>query len=347
MTRRRRKTCRASGRRSSLWLGLLLTTLLTLTTMTAGMTFYALTPPPGDAAYPRVVSIPAGSSVRQAARDLERAGVLRQAWLFVWLARVQGRGSAIKAGSYAVSGPLSPQALLDKITQGDTVLGKLTVIEGWRFAEMRRAVDAHAGLRHDTRGLSDAALLARLGVDARHAEGRFFPDTYFFDHGSSDLALYRRAYSAMQETLAAAWPGRAAGLPYRDADDALIMASIIEKETGAPEERARIAAVFINRLRIGMRLQTDPTVIYGLGESFDGNLRRADLTADTPYNTYTRAGLPPTPIALPGEASILAALHPEPHSRALYFVASGKGRHVFSNSLDEHNRAVWRYQKQR
>jgi UPF0755 protein len=224
------------------------------------------------------------------------------------------------------------------------VLGKLTIVEGWSFAEMRRAVDAHPDLRHDSAGMPDDALLQAVGAAERHPEGLFFPDTYFFDAGSSDLAIYRRAYGAMKEQVETQWPARAGGLPYRTPYEALTMASIIEKETGAPEERPLIAAVFVNRLRIGMRLQTDPTVIYGIGPRFDGNLRKDDLLSDTPYNTYTRAGLPPTPIALPGAASLRAALNPD-KSRALYFVAKGNGRHEFSDNLEAHNRAVFRYQK--
>lgn len=319
--------------------------LLLLCSLAAGaMAWYALTPMRTGAAYPLAFSVPHGASFKAAARDMAQAGVLEHPLLFELLARALGKSQAVKAGGYALSEPATPMALLRKITLGETVLGKVTIIEGWTFAEMRRALDAQANLRHDSRGMSDAELLRAIGADVGHPEGRFFPDTYFYDLGSSDLALYKRAYQAMHGVLQSAWPERQSGLPYRTPDEALAMASIIEKETGAPEERARIAAVFINRLRIGMRLQTDPSVIYGLGASFDGNLRRVDLETDTPYNTYTRAGLPPTPIALPGEDAIHAALNPE-NSRALYFVAMGNGRHVFSNNLDEHNRAVYRYQK--
>ena len=309
-----------------------------------GMSWYALTPMRTGADFPVAFSIAQGASFKAAAREMVHAGALEQPFLFQLLARALGKAQAIKAGSYGLTEPVSPLALLRKVTQGETVLGKLTIIEGWTFAEMRRALDAQADLRHDTAGMSDVELLQAIGVEAGHPEGMFFPDTYFYDHGSSELALYKRAYQTMQTVLGESWERRAPGLPYKTPMDALIMASIIEKETGAPEERAMIAAVFINRLRIGMRLQTDPSVIYGLGSGFDGNLRRVDLETDTPYNSYTRAGLPPTPIALPGADAIHAALNPET-SRALYFVAMGNGRHVFSNNLDDHNQAVARYQK--
>lgn len=304
---------------------------------------YAATPA-GGATYPQVFSVERGASLKSVSQDLHTLGALEQPWAFILLARLRGQEGAVKAGSYALDGPASPLDLLRKITAGETVLGKLTIVEGWSFRQMRQMVDAHASLRHDSAGMSDGELLQSLEVPDRAAEGLFFPDTYFFDAGSSDLALYRRAHAAMAQHLENQWAARASGLPYRTPYEALIMASIIEKETGAPEERPLIASVFVNRLRIGMRLQTDPTVIYGLGPAFDGNLRKDDLLTDTPYNTYTRAGLPPTPIALPGLAALRAALNPE-RSRALYFVAKGNGRHEFSDSLEAHNRAVFRYQK--
>ena len=312
-----------------------------------GLAWYAGTPMQGGRMdYPVAFSVERGSALKVAARDMAQAGVLQHPWAFVLLARIKGVAAEIKAGSYALNAPITPLDLLRKITEGETVLGKMTVPEGWSFAEMRRALDAHPGLRHDSAGMDTTQLLKSIGAYTPHPEGRFFPDTYFFDLGSSDLALYRRAYDAMRRHLDAAWATRAPNLPYHTPDDALTMASIIEKETGAPEERPLIAAVFLNRMKIGMRLQTDPSVIYGLGEHFDGNLRRDDLLTDTPYNTYTRAGLPPTPIALPGVAALRAAVNPE-KSRALYFVAKGNGHHAFSDSLDAHNRAVNRYQKGR
>ena len=313
-----------------------------------GLLWYANQPmrTPGTL-YPVDFSIPRGVALKTASESLHQGGVLAKPWAFVLIARLKGQAGEIKAGSYALEHPVTPLELLRKITQGDTVLGKLALIEGWTFLDMRRSVAANPALRHDTESMSDAELLRAVGASESHPEGLFFPDTYFFDKGSSELALFKRAYSAMQENLKAQWASRqATGLPYRSPYEALIMASIIEKETGAPDERPQISAVFINRLRIGMRLQTDPTVIYGLGANFDGNLRRNDLLTDTPYNTYTRAGFPPTPIALPGLAAIQAALRPE-RSKALYFVAKGQGRHVFSETLDAHNRAVARYQKGR
>jgi UPF0755 protein len=307
--------------------------------------YYASTPmEEAGVAYPLAFSIERGASLKQASQDLRAAGALENPWAFVLIARIRGLAGDVKAGSYALDGPTTPMALLRKITLGEMVLGKLTIVEGWSFADMRRAVDAHPDLRHDSAGMSAGELLRLVGASEDHPEGLFFPDTYFFDAGSSDLAIYRRAYGAMRKLVEAQWPARAGGLPYRTPYEALTMASIIEKETGAPEERPLIASVFVNRLRIGMRLQTDPTVIYGIGPRFDGNLRKDDLLTDTPYNTYTRAGLPPTPIALPGAEALRAALNPD-KSRALYFVAKGNGRHEFSDNLDAHNRAVSRYQK--
>jgi len=312
----------------------------------AGWLFHYANMPMGVAGvvYPLAFSVERGATLKAACRDMQAVGALVDPWAFILIARMRGLAGDIKAGSYALDGPVTPMALLRKITVGDTVLGKLTIVEGWNFAEMRRAVDGHPDLRHDSAGMSAEEVLRAVGASEDHPEGLFFPDTYFFDAGSSDLAIYRRAYGAMKKLVDAQWLLRAGDLPYRRPYEALIMASIIEKETGAPDERPQIASVFINRLRLGMRLQTDPTVIYGLGPRFDGNLRKDDLLSDTPYNTYTRSGLPPTPIALPGAASLQAALNPG-KSRALYFVAKGNGRHEFSDNLDAHNRAVFRYQK--
>jgi UPF0755 protein len=300
--------------------------------------------PATPAQLPAEFAIAPGDNLTRTSRQLEAGGLLRHPAAFVLLGRLLGQAGKIKTGSYMVDKPLSPYQLLNKISQGETLLAKVTVIEGWTFAQMRAALNEHPRLKHDTATLSDAELLRAIGAPEGHPEGLFFPDTYYFDAGASDLDLYRRAYHTLARKLAEAWPGRAASLPYQNPYQALIMASVVEKETGAPDERPLIAAVFINRLRLGMRLQTDPTVIYGLGASYDGNLRKVDLLADTPYNTYTRAGLPPTPIALPSEAAIQAVLHPD-SSRALYFVAKGGGRHQFSNTLEEHNRAVNRYQR--
>lgn len=291
-------------------------------------------------------AIDAGSGLRAAVRQMQAAGLEFSGPSFVLLARVLGRAGDIKAGSYELAQGATPMELLDKITRGDFAQTSLVFVEGWTFKQARQALDAHPDVRHDTRGMSDAQLMQKLGVPDKRPEGRFFPDTYVFAKGTSDIDILRRAYQSMERYLTQAWEARASDLPLASPDDALILASIVEKETGMDEDRATIAAVFLNRLRKGMLLQTDPTVIYGLGERFDGNLRRNDLRADTPYNTYTRSGLPPTPIALPSRAAIDAVLHPA-QTDALYFVGRGDGSSAFSRSLDEHNRAVNKYQRGR
>lgn len=263
---------------------------------------------------------------------------------FELLARVLRRERDIKAGNYYITQAPTPLQLLDKLTRGDVLQAEVRLIEGWTFAQFRAELDASPDLRHDSKGLDDAALLARLQVSEPHPEGLFFPDTYLFAKGSSDLNVLRRAYRAQKRHLQAEWDGRAADIPYKTPYEALIMASIVEKETGRPEERDRIAGVLVNRLRIGMRLQVDPTVIYGLGPDFDGNLKKAHLLEDGPYNTYTRAGLPPTPIAMPGLASLHAALQPA-KTNALYYVSRGDGSSHFSRDIAEHNKAVSRYQR--
>jgi UPF0755 protein len=288
--------------------------------------------------------IPQGARLRTAAERLERSGVRVGALQFELLGRALGRAQHIKAGSYELTASLTPLELLDKITRGDVTQSEVKLIEGWMFLQVRAALLAHADLRHDSRGLSDAELLARLEIEQPHPEGLFFPDTYLFAKGSSDLAVLRRAYRAMQRHLEQEWGARAPDLPYRTPYEALIMASLVEKETGRAEERELIGGVLVNRLRIGMRLQVDPTVIYGLGEAFDGNLKKIHLLEDGPYNTYTRAGLPPTPIALPGLGSLRAALRPA-KTDALYYVARGDGTSQFSRTLGEHNRAVTKYQR--
>jgi UPF0755 protein len=284
-----------------------------------------------------------GLGLRAAAGAMAEAGIDFPPWQFSWLGRLTGRAADIKAGSYEVSRDITPWQLLQKLTRGDVTQAEIVFVEGLTFRQLRATLDVNASVRHDTAGLNDPDVLARIGAAESHPEGLFFPDTYLFAKQSSDLAILRRAYRAMQRRLAAEWETRAASVPYRTPYEALIMASIVEKETGQSADRPLVASVFANRLRIGMLLQTDPTVIYGMGEKFDGNLRKRDLLADTPYNTYTRAGLPPTPIAMPGLASLQAALHP-PVSDKLYFVARGDGSSVFSRSLEEHNRAVARYQ---
>jgi UPF0755 protein len=286
----------------------------------------------------------AGSSLKSATQQMVDAGVLDDPLRFVMLARLLGQAAKIKAGNYEIESPITRYGLLQKITQGDYTQVVITVVEGWTFKQLRKTMDENPAIKHDTAGLSDADILRLLGMDQPSPEGWFFPDTYHFSSGTSDLSILRRAHRLMLSHLELQWQRRVEDLPLKSPYEALILASIIEKETGRAGERPLIASVFINRLRNGMRLQTDPTVIYGMGERFDGNIRKADLTADTPYNTYTRDGLPPTPIALPGIASLSAALNPAP-SKFLYFVAKGDGSSHFSSSLEEHNRAVTKYQK--
>lgn len=294
-------------------------------------------------AFPVEFEIPPGTGLRGAARVLEKAGIEVRPLQFEILARATGRTTAIKAGNYELAGPASPLGLLDKLTRGEVAQAEITIIEGWTFRQLRAALDSSPLLRHDSAGLSDADLMRRLGVPERHPEGMFFPDTYLFARQSSDMAVLRRALHAMRRHLDAEWALRGPDVPYKAPYDALIMASIVEKETGAEAERDLIAGVLVNRLRIGMALQADPTVIYGLGESFDGNLKRVHLDTDGPYNTYMRPGLPPTPIALPGRASLRAALRPA-RTKALYYVSRGDGTSQFSRNLEEHNRAVTKYQ---
>lgn len=288
--------------------------------------------------------IVAGSSLRSAIGQMQEAGIDVQPSLLALLARLNKAETTLKAGSYAVDKGVTPLQLLAKLTQGKVTQGDITLVEGWTFRQWRTRLDAHPELVHETQGLSEAQIIERLGLKAERLDGWLFPDTYLFDKHSSDIDVLARGVRAMQRRLDSEWAGRAEGLPYRTPLEALTMASIVEKETGREADRTLVAAVFVNRLRKGMLLQTDPTVIYGLGESFDGNLRKRDLQTDTPYNTYTRAGLPPTPIAMPGLASLRAALHPAA-SDALYFVARGDGSSEFSRSLDEHNRAVNKFQR--
>jgi UPF0755 protein len=289
------------------------------------------------------VRIAAGSSARSIARQLQQAGVGIDAEAFVAAARATGATQSLRAGRYEVARGMNLLAVVDKLRRGEVLRERITIVEGSTFAEMRAALNGHAELRKDTANMSEADVLRAIGADETHPEGLFAPETYVFDTGSSDREILRQAYRAQRSILQKAWESRAQGLPYRTAYEALVMASIVEKETGVASERGRIAGVFVNRLQKGMLLQTDPTVIYGLGAKFDGNLRKRDLTADTPYNTYVRAGLPPTPIALPGRASIDAALNPEA-TKALYFVARRDGTSEFSESLTDHNRAVGKYQ---
>ena len=293
---------------------------------------------------PAEVEIPRGAGLRTAIEQIEKGGISVRRHQFELLARALGRERAIKAGNYQLLQPLSPLELLNKLTRGDVTQAEVRLIEGWTFSQFRAALDASPDLRHDSAGLDDTEVLGRLQAAEPHPEGLFFPDTYLFAKGSSDLAVLRRAYRAMQRHLADEWKARDANAPYQSPYEALVMASIIEKETGRAGERDLIGGVLINRLRIGMRLQADPTVIYGLGASFDGNLKRDHLADDGPYNTYTRAGLPPTPIAMPGLASLRSAMRPA-RTDALYYVSRGDGSSQFSRTVEEHNRAVSRFQR--
>jgi UPF0755 protein len=289
-------------------------------------------------------SVPPGATLRAAAEAAVTGGVREPGLLLGGFFRLAARGRTIKPGDYAVTAGMTPGDLLGKWMRGERIVLTVTFIEGWNFKQARAALNQAPGLRHDTVQLSGAQIMTALGRSGVAPEGRFFPDTYHYFRHAGDMDILRQSLHAMDQHLAAAWDARAPDLPLKSADDALTLASLIEKETGNPQDRAQIAGVFINRLRAGMPLQTDPSVIYGLGEQFSGNLRRADLQTDTPWNTYVRRGLPPTPIALPGQASLLAAVQPAA-TRALYFVARGDGSSQFSETLDAHNRAVDQYQR--
>ena len=289
-------------------------------------------------------SIKPGSSVRSLSRQIVDAGIPLNSILFEILGRLSGKANKLKAGSFELEPNESPFDLLEKIANGEFSHASLAIIEGWTFRQMRNAIDTNPAIRHDTSAMSEKELMNKINPDYQFAEGLFFPDTYLFAKGSSDLLIYQQAHQSMLRHLEEAWKTKNMAVPYRTAYEALTMASIIEKETGQPSERSLIAAVFINRLKMGMLLQTDPTVIYGMGEQYKGKIRKRDLQTDTPYNTYTRGGLPPTPIALPGLASLSAAMNPA-NSSALYFVARGDGSSHFSDNLNEHNRAVNKYQR--
>jgi UPF0755 protein len=321
----------------------LLAGMLALAAGLGWLAWYAAQPLP-LAQLPQQFSVTPGTSLNGLAVQLAKAGIVDHPLAFRILGRVMGKSVTIRAGVYTLEGPITPAELYRKMERGEVTQAAIRFIEGWNLREVRAALQASSDLRHDSLAMSDADLVVAIGARESNPEGLFFPDTYFFSPGSSELDILRRAYRIAQDKLHKAWDARATGLPYQSPYEALIMASIIEKETGLPEERPLIAAVFLNRLKLGMRLQTDPTVIYGLREHFDGNLRKLDLERDTAYNTYTRKGLPPTPIAMPGEASILAALNPA-QSRALYFVSKGNGSHEFSDNLAQHNQAVNRYQR--
>ena len=284
-----------------------------------------------------------GMTLRGFARMLKDHGAISEPYSLVWLGNLTGHSRQLKAGEYHFSPQANVMDVLDQVVAGRVIQYPLVLVEGWTFRQVMGALESAPKLTSTLAALSPKEVMARLGHPDMHPEGRFFPDTYHYSRGQTDLQILASAFEKMQAMLQREWESRAPDLPLRSMDDALVLASIVEKETGKTEERKLIAGVFINRLRKGMRLQSDPTVIYGIGDQFDGNIRLADLRRDTPYNTYTRNGLPPTPIAMPGRESLEAVLHPA-DTAALYFVARGGGSHVFSNTLEEHNAAVSKYQ---
>ena len=320
----------------------LLLSLLAAILLTVWLAYYAITPlklRPNS----QEIEIQAKSGLRSIANQLVKQGVLKEPWRFILLAKLLKKESFLQAGSYTLNKNISPYQLLLSLNHGKTTQGAVTFIEGHTFAQMREKLASNDAVKQTITGLSESEILKLMGSQYQVAEGLFFPDTFYFDRNSADTVMLKRSYDAMQNKLAKAWLTRDANLPYKNSYEALIMASIVEKETGKPSERAMIACVFINRLRLGMRLQTDPTVIYGMGLQYKGNIRKKDLLYDTPYNTYTRDGLPPSPIAMPGAAAIDAVLHPNA-TKALYFVGKGDGSHAFSDNLEAHNRAVVKYQ---
>jgi UPF0755 protein len=314
--------------------------------LVAGMFKWANSPV--DLASPELdITIKSHSTLKSVSIQLDRGGAHMRPELFVLMTRVLGLSSQLKSGNYAFKEGITPYEMLQKIARGDVNEYVATIIEGWTFQKMRNELDGNPALQHDTAGMTDTDLLKAVGapvdlIAKASAEGLFFPDTYLFDKGTSDIAVYKRAYKLMQMRLTEAWNTRAQNLPYKTPYDALIMASIVEKETGRAADRPLVAAVFANRLRIGMPLQTDPSVIYGLGSAYGGRLKKKDLQTDTPYNTYTRMGLPPGPIALPGVAALAATVNPA-SSSALYFVSRGDGSSFFSDNLGDHNKAVDKY----
>lgn len=316
--------------------------LVTLVLLAGWLAYYAIAPLKLQPSSQEVVIAP-NSGLRSIANQLVTQGVLPEPWRFVLLAKLLNKEQYLQAGSYTLNKNVSPYQLLLSLNYGKATQGSITFIEGRTFAQMREKLAKNDAVKQTINGLSDKEVMQLLGSPYSSPEGLFFPDTFYFNRHTTDIALLKISYDSMQTKLDRAWQNREEGLPYKNSYQALIMASIIEKETGKASERPMIAGVFVNRMRLGMRLQTDPTVIYGMGLQFNGNIRKKDLLTDTPYNTYTRNGLPPTPIAMPGIAAIEAALHPA-KTKALYFVGKGDGSHEFSNNLNEHNIAVVRYQ---
>jgi len=334
----------SSTSKGSRWLLGAIGVLLLLCVLAGAGVWWWLDRPLPLAAPSAELSIEPGTTSREVANGWVEAGVRAHPELLYQWFRWSGQARRIRAGSYEVEAGITPRLLLAKMVQGDETLEKLLVVEGWTWRQVRAALAAAQHLKPSTKAMSEAQLMQALGDSAISAEGRFFPDTYVYSRGVSDLTLLRRAHAALQRRLDVVWQQRSADTPLKSAEQALILASIVEKETGPKDDPGLVAAVFLNRLRIGMPLQTDPTVIYGLGESFDGNLRKRDLQTDGAFNTYTRVGLPPTPIAMPGMASLQAVVKPTP-SKALYFVSRGDGSSVFSDNLADHNRAVNKYQR--
>lgn len=319
-----------------------LLTLIAVVSIGIWLAYYAISPlklQPNS----QEITIQPKSGLRSIANQLVAQGVLNEPWRFVLIAKLLNKEQYLQAGNYTLNKNVSPYQLLLSLNHGKTTQGSVTFIEGRTFAQMREKLAKNDAVKQTIANLSDSEILRLIGSSRTVPEGLFFPDTFYFDRNTTDIALLKISYDAMQTKLDKAWQNRESNLPYKNSYQALVMASIIEKETGKASERPMIAGVFINRLRLGMRLQTDPTVIYGMGARYNGNIRKKDLLADTPYNTYTRNGLPPTPIAMPGLAAIEAALHPA-KTKALYFVGKGDGSHAFSDNLNEHNRAVVRYQ---
>ena len=320
----------------------LLIAALLIIAAAGGAFYYWANRPLTFATSPLDVTIRAHSSTRSVSEQLESGGVPINHWLFELLARGLRMTTALKSGNYEFTNGVTPYQTLLKIARGDVNQFAVTVVEGWTFAHMRAEINNSPALEHDSASMSDADLLKAIGAPETQAEGLFFPDTYLFDKGESDLAVFKRAYKEAHDRLTQAWAARGPDLVVGSPYDALIMASLVEKETGVQADRGLVAAVFANRIKKGMPLQTDPSVIYGMGAAYDGHLHKHDLQTDTPYNTYLHAGLPPTPIALPGMASLMAAVNPA-QSHALYFVSRGDGHSEFSESLGEHNRAVDKY----
>lgn len=290
-----------------------------------------------------VIEVQPGSNLTRIVNDLSQKNIINKPHYLRWYAKWQEGADKIHTGEYKIEPGTSPKEFLAMLIAGKVLQYSITVVEGWTFKQMMQAVNDNPYLSHELEGLNDEAIMTKLGYKGQHPEGRFLPDTYAFPRGMSDIAFLNRAYQAMENYLAAAWPDRDVGIPVKSPYEVLILASIVEKETGLASERKAIAGVFSRRLQKRMRLQTDPTVIYGMGDSYKGNIRKRDLLADTPYNTYRIFGLPPTPIAMPGRDAIDAVLHPA-EGNELYFVSKGDGSHHFSATLEEHNEAVIKYQ---